>query len=150
MICFTPYLVLLIHNVREPSISKLVQLLATKLGARLFRNNVGLFYTKHGEPVRTGLAVGSSDYIGWHSITVTEKMIGKKLAIFLACEIKREGKNPTEKQQLFLNAVKNSGGISLVAKNEHDFEGGLIDFTEGLEKPLEKPNPRTQTSRRVP
>lgn len=62
---------------------------------RVFRNNTG----KRGG-VRYGLAVGSSDIIGW------------AWGRFFAIEVKKPGERPTEKQQEFLNSVRFDGGYS--------------------------------------
>lgn len=65
-----------------------------------------------------GAPAGSSDLIGWHSITVTPDMVGRRLAVFVAVEVKtRTGRERTE-QQRFVDAVRRSGGVALFARDE--------------------------------
>lgn len=93
---------------------------ASKLGYRLFRNNVGMFYTENGTPVMCGLCKGSSDLIGWREIIVTSDMVGKRMAVFTAFEIKSGKDRLKEEQKTFLNAVGKAGGIISVVRDEQD------------------------------
>ena len=82
----------------------------------LFRNNVGSLKTRTGGHVTFGLCEGSSDLVGWRSITVTQNMVGRQLAIFTALEIKSPGAhtNPKhlKKQTHFIETVRKAGGIA--------------------------------------
>jgi len=91
---------------------------ASAAGARVFRNNVGLFDTKDGRKIRTGLCVGSSDLIGWTPVQVRPDMVGKKVAIFTALEVKAGRGSATKDQAAFIEAVKNAGGIAEVVRGE--------------------------------
>ncbi len=82
-----------------------------------FRNNVGVLQDKRGQYVRYGLCVGSSDIVGWHSVTVTPEMVGSRVAVFTAIEAKVNAA-VTEEQRNFLRAVSDAGGIALVVRNE--------------------------------
>jgi hypothetical protein len=86
-------------------------LAATAARLRLFRNNVGLFYTKDGRPVHCGLAVGSSDLIGLTTRTVTPAMVGTSIGLFTALEVKRATR-PSEAQLNFIAMVRQRGGIA--------------------------------------
>jgi hypothetical protein len=44
---------------------------------------------------------------------------------FLAIEVKRDGKEPTELQQAFIDTVKEAGGIAFVAQSVDDVIGAL-------------------------
>lgn len=89
----------------ETDIVKQVQIALSKLGHRVFRNNVGR--TKIGEHwIQYGLCPGSSDLIGW-----TFK--GR----FLAIEVKTLTGKLTETQELFLNAVNEAGGLGLCVRS---------------------------------
>jgi hypothetical protein len=80
----------------------------------LFRNNVGVL--KSGVRwVRFGLGKGSSDYIGYTTIKITEAMVGKNVAVFVACEVKRVGGKTTPEQDAFMNKVNKAGGVAFVA-----------------------------------
>lgn len=94
---------------------------ATK-DSRLFRNNVGRLETRDGTWVQYGLAVGSSDLIGWHSVVVTPEMVGTRVAIFTAIETKARGEKPTADQKQFLDTVRDAGGIPGVAASVADYK----------------------------
>jgi len=86
---------------------------------RLFRNNTGALMDQNGRLVKFGLCKGSSDLIGFRSITITQDMVGSKVAIFSAIEVKDKGKT-TVHQKNFLNIINNSGGYAGVARNIDD------------------------------
>lgn len=104
----------------EKKIMQDIQVELSRLGARVFRNNIGLFETSDGRKIRTGLCVGSSDLIGWCSITVTQDMIGRQVAIFTAVEVKTETGRVTPEQENFIGAVRKSGGIAFIARSIND------------------------------
>jgi len=91
--------------------------LGTNLNLRMFRNNVGVLHDRNGRPVRFGLFPGSSDLIGWRTVTVTQDMVGKNLAVFAAIEVKTQTGRPTIEQSQFLNAVMAAGGFADVARS---------------------------------
>ena len=109
----------------EADIMRQIQLAATKLGARLFRNNVGMATTNTGSVIRFGLAVGSADLIGWSAT-------GK----FIAIEVKRPYGKPTKEQRRFLDAVVAAGGIAGVARSVED----AVEIIQGgKNEPQNKP-----------
>lgn len=93
--------------------------LGTTPGLRLFRNNVGAMRDPTGRLVTFGLCKGSSDLIGWRSVTVTPDMIGQRIAIFTALEIKAPGgtHRVTAEQHTFLRVVEEAGGLAGVARS---------------------------------
>lgn len=122
-------------TMNETSILQTIRLgLSQSPAVRIFRNNVGTGWagskivrnangsiTIHDpRPLHAGLCVGSSDLIGWQSVVVTQEMVGKPVAIFLAVEVKRPKKNPTPEQTNFLERVAAAGGISGVARSVED------------------------------
>ena len=114
-------------------------LLSCSVGdARLFRQNVGqgwagrLVSTDRGRvtlqnarPLIAGLCVGSSDLIGWRTVTITPDMVGQRLAVFAAIEVKSATGQPTVEQVAFLGAVDQAGGIACVARSVEDAERAL-------------------------
>ena len=82
---------------------------------RLFRNNTGALLDMQGRLVKFGLCKGSSDLIGFRSITITPDMVGQKIAVFSAIEVKDKGK-VTVDQKNFINIINNAGGYAGVAK----------------------------------
>ena len=99
----------------------------------LLRNNVGVakVKSKDGKKVRYikyGLCVGSSDLIGWTTITITPDMVGRQAAIFTAPEVKKPGETPSKKQEKFLSAVKRAGGISCSAITIDDVKYAIEEW----------------------
>ena len=74
----------------------------------LLRNQAGV-YRVGNRMIRSGLAPGGSDLIGW---TVIDG-----LAVFTAIEVKRTGGRVTQAQNNFLTAVNGAGGIAFVARS---------------------------------
>jgi len=112
----------------------------SELGARLFRNNVGVAVhrDKNGNEhtVRYGLCVGSSDLIGWTTISVTPEMVGKNVAVFTALEGKRGRDQLKAEQSRFLQAVRNAGGIASTFSSPDAAVGIIKDDVNWLERGL--------------
>ena len=88
---------------------------------RLFRNQVGsLPDPRTGRLVTFGLARGSADLIGWRTITVTQAMVGTRLAIFTSIEVKTPTGRVRPEQQAWLEAVQGAGGIAIIARSVPD------------------------------
>lgn len=99
--------------------------------SRIFRNHVGQGWT--GKHVKTeggftilqnarrcafGLAVGSSDLVGWVSVTVTPDMVGQRVAVFTAVEVKNSrGGRASDEQPGFIRAVMEAGGRAGFARS---------------------------------
>lgn len=117
----------------ESEIQQLIQLEAPKMGVTLLRNNSGAFKDDSGRLVRYGLGqvsniqpFKSSDLIGWTEVIVTEDMIGKRIAIFTAIEVKKENWKPSgdereDKQRKFIQWVNYRGGIAAMINSVEDF-----------------------------
>ena len=108
----------------ESNISKRIMLKLSE-SCRIFRNNVGLFTTNTGAKVKTGLCKGSSDLIGWHTVEITPDMIGKKIGIFLAVEVKSAKGRASEQQLNFIDKVKEAGGIAFIARSDSEAQNKL-------------------------
>ncbi len=119
----------------ESDLQKLIQLDASKSGARLWRNNSGAtFICEHSphcpnaanRPVRFGLGnesakvnktMKSSDLIGITPVVVTPGMVGQTVGVFTAVEVKRPGwafhGTPREiAQQNWINLINSLGGLA--------------------------------------
>ncbi len=70
-------------------------------------------------PFNTGLPPGFADLFGFVSVTITPEMVGQKVAVFLAMEVKDEAK-ASEKQSNFLKAVNDNGGRAGVVRSVED------------------------------
>lgn len=106
----------------EATVLHRTMLALSKLGARVFRNNVGVAVAPKGGIVRYGLCNGSSDIIGWHTVTITPDMIGKKVAVFVAIETKSEKGRASQEQKNFVERVQEAGGISGIVKSPEEAE----------------------------
>ena len=95
--------------------------LGTRPEARIFRNQVGsLPDPRTGRLVTFGLARGSADLIGWRTITVTQAMVGTRLAVFTSIEVKTPTGRIRPEQQAWLEAVQHAGGIAIIARSVPD------------------------------
>ena len=108
----------------EAAVLSKVRVAASRTGARLWRNNVGVAMDDNGRVVRFGLAndssrvnriTKSSDLVGITPQVVTQDMVGTTVGIFTARECKREGwvyrGTPTERaQRAFLDLINEMGG----------------------------------------
>ena len=108
----------------ETEIQQRIRLaLGTTPHLRLFRNQVGqLPDPRTGRPVQFGLARGSSDLIGWRTVTITPDMVGTRLAVFTSIEVKTPTGRLTPQQHAWLGTVRNAGGIAGVARSVRDAE----------------------------
>lgn len=100
----------------ELAVQNRIRLALSRGPVRLFRNNTGALKDANGRLVRFGLCQGSSDLIGWKTVTVTPDMVGLNLALFVAIEVKDKGQ-ATQDQQRFLDAVSSAGGLSGIARD---------------------------------
>lgn len=112
---------------------------ATRLGARLFRQNTGMGWIgkairiertqtisvgpgdvviRKARPFHTGFD-GWSDLGGWSPLVVTADMIGATIAVYTQAEIK-ENARPTQEQLDWIAAVNRAGGRAGIARNEAD------------------------------
>ena len=69
-----------------------------------------------------GLCKGSADLIGWRTVTITEEMVGQKIAVFTSIEVKNSSGRVRPEQQQWLDAVQKAGGIAAVARSVADCE----------------------------
>lgn len=106
----------------ESGIMKRVRLRLSELGIVAMRNNRGMFRTMDGgRIVQAGLDVkGSSDLIGYRSIEITPDMVGRRIAQFVAVEVKTPTGRIHKEQRYFIEAVEHAGGYALVARSPDD------------------------------
>ena len=119
-----------INMTTEKDVERTLILHASQCGSTIFKNNVGKLRDERGNIVTFGLCKGSSDLIGWTPITVTTDMVGKKIAVFTAIEVKlnKNGKyKATNDQKRFISAVLNNGGYAGVADCKKDLEDIIHD-----------------------
>jgi len=103
--------------------------LGTNPEARIFRNQVGsLPDPRTGRLVTFGLARGSADLIGWRTITVTQAMVGTRVAVFTSIEVKTPTGRIRPEQQAWLEAVTQAGGIAGIARSVTDAQALLSNL----------------------
>lgn len=105
-------------------------------GNYLWRNNVGAFIDDRGIPVRFGLGndsaklnevLKSSDRIGPTTIEITPEMVGMKIAVFTAIEVKKSDWvfRPSDKhavaQARFHDIVRRAGGFAGFARSVQEY-----------------------------
>lgn len=112
---------------KESNILKRVQVAMTDLGARVFRNNVGVARYE-GAVVKYGLCKGSSDLIGWVPLEITSAHVGKRLAVFVAIEVKTPTGRVSKDQANFLAHVAEAGGIAIVARRPEDVDEAIREI----------------------
>lgn len=117
----------------EKSILNKMQLLASKLGHRLFRNNTGMAWqgqvqridattimVRNATPIKFGLAVGSGDLIGGVPVVITSDMVGRTVLVFTNYEAKCNATRATKEQRNFHDMVISLGGISMIERFTSD------------------------------
>lgn len=130
----------------ESNILQECRLAASECGARVFRNNRGLFYTvdsvktlisailsgnikraieiiknNYLRLVRAGLeANGSCDLIGIKPVTITPDMVGNVLGVFVGLECKTDKGKTSADQLNFIEQINKLGGITGVTRGKSD------------------------------
>jgi hypothetical protein len=101
----------------------------TNPDARLFRNQVGsLPDPRTGRLVTFGLARGSADLIGWRTVTITQAMVGSRIAVFTSIEVKTPTGRVSSIQQAWLAVVQAAGGIAGIARSVTDAQALLSNL----------------------
>lgn len=121
---------------KESNLTKLI-MLGVSASATVFRNNVGMGWIgrsrrvsaptvvklnpgdvviQDARPLHAGLCEGSSDVIGWTTREITPDMVGKKVAIFTAIEVKNPSGRASAEQLRFIERVRECGGIAGIAR----------------------------------
>lgn len=93
----------------EADLMRSVMIALSQDGHQVFRANVGLFFTKDGRPIRSGLPVGFSDLFGFTQ---------DARPFFL--EIKTATGRATEQQLAFLAAMQRRGAVAAVVRSVLD------------------------------
>jgi hypothetical protein len=115
----------------EQTIQQHIRLACSAGSTRLFRNNTGTLKDQHGRPVSFGLCKGSADLIGWTTRTVTQDMVGTRVAVFTSIEVKTPTGRIRPEQQAWLDTVQAAGGIAGVARSVEDAQR-LITALHGV------------------
>lgn len=117
--------------ISEATLMRRVLVRASELGARLFRNTTGRYRLarpecrecqSRGRVIASGLCVGSSDLIGWRTVTVTPAMVGRQFAVFTAIELKGPDGKVSKEQDVFIGNVLLAGGFASVVRSVEALE----------------------------
>ena len=93
---------------KETDLMRQIQIRASELGHRLWRNNIGFC---HNPKMTFGLCPGSADLIGL-----------TKDGQFLAIEVKSPRGKPSQEQLDFATTVRRLGGIAIICRSVKAFE----------------------------
>ncbi|MDK2769942.1 MAG: VRR-NUC domain-containing protein [Sphingomonas sp.] len=123
----------------ESDLMRRLQIRASQLGARLFRQNTGLAWVgkaeqfhaprmmrvgkgdvliRNARPFKAGFK-GMSDLGGWAPVVVTADMVGSTIALYAQVEVKEDGRT-TPEQIAWVKAVNSAGGRAGVARSDED------------------------------
>lgn len=132
-----------------------LQILASRLGHRLFRNNVAKLWAgkpeffkriqtvtvrpgdvliRRARRFHAGLAKGSSDQIGWTQIEITPAMVGKKIPVFTGVEVKARGTRTRKEQKIWQDSIQSANGIALIIRDSAEYEEGIEEWKESIQK----------------
>lgn len=135
----------------EADLMRRLQMAASRLGSRLFRQQVGMGWVgkperiyqvrtvrvgpgdvvlRNARPFHAGHE-GMSDLGGFTPVEITPAMVGTTVAVYSQVEVK-ENARPTETQLAWIDAVNKAGGRAGIAHNETELENIL----SGKEQPL--------------
>jgi hypothetical protein len=118
----------------EQNTQQSIRLALSSGDSRVFRQNVGLAWSgssvvrlpngkvliEDARPIHVGLCKGSSDLIGWKTVTITPDMVGSQVAVFLAVEVKGPKTRISPEQTNFIDRVASAGGLAGIARSVED------------------------------
>lgn len=115
--------------------SEIMRAIGSLPNVRVFRNQVGVGWLgkvvsedKRSQTVvltrayrvTMGLAVGSSDLIGWRKRIITPDDVGRKIGQFLSVEVKSPTGVASDEQEHWIETVNQWGGIAFVTRSAAD------------------------------
>lgn len=124
----------------EADLMRRLQMTASRLGARLFRQNTGMAWAgkvergypgkvvrlgpgdvviRNARPFHAGFE-GMSDLGGWVPMQLTPQMVGSTVAVYLQVEVKQERGRASPAQCAWIDAVNKAGGCAGIARNDDD------------------------------
>lgn len=109
----------------EQAIQQRIRLALSRGPVRLWRNNVGRLLDQQGRMVTFGLCPGSADLIGYTTVTVGPEMVGQRVAVFTAVEVKAPKGRATAEQLAFLEHIRAAGGKAGIARSVEEAEAVL-------------------------
>jgi hypothetical protein len=110
---------------------------------RLFRQNSGQGWVGEQSWRKDGTLVlknprafhagfnGLADLGGWRTVTITPEMVGQRVAVYVALEVKTKTGRASEDQLRFLATVTEAGGIAQVVRSVGEAADALAGLTSG-------------------
>lgn len=102
---------------REKKIQAKIQVELSKLGCRMFRNQIGVYKLQDGRVISSGLCKGSSDLIGITPYVIKPDDVGRAIGIFTAIEVKTRKGKVRALQEKFVAFVRSMGGIGIIGRD---------------------------------
>jgi len=100
-------------------------------GVYIYRNQVGTFYTREGQPVKVGV-IGSADSIGFCSVTIDESWLGKQVGLFFGAEFKRpRGGVQSPEQKKWQAHINKLGAPYRLIKSPDEMRQFINDIKSG-------------------
>lgn len=111
----------LLHGKRtESEVSNEIRAALNTRENRAWRNNIAKIQVR-GRWINYGIpGPGGSDLIGMHSMTIQPHHVGKRVAVFMAIEVKSPTGKPSPEQVAFIEFVNEHGGIAGVARSAEE------------------------------
>ena len=122
----------------EADLMRRLQILASSLGARLFRQNSGMAWVGKVERGPRTVKLGANDVVlrgarpfhaghpgisdlgGWRPVTITLEMVGTVIAQRLEAEVKTTNGRASKEQLAWIDAVNKAGGRAGIVRDEGD------------------------------
>lgn len=95
---------------KEGDIQRAIMIALSADGHAVFRGNVGMFWTKDGRPIKSGLPVGFSDLFGHR----------RQDCRAFYFEVKTAKGRPRPEQSAFLAAMRSRGAIADVVRSAQE------------------------------
>lgn len=109
----------------EAKILAAVRIALSKAGVTIWRNSTGALRDRQDRLIHFGLCKGSSDLIGLRSVLITPDMVGTRVAVFIACEVKAHNGRATVEQTNFLRTILEAGGIAMLVRSADEAVAAL-------------------------
>lgn len=128
---------------QEAEIQNTIRAELSRGPTRLFRQNSGTGWTGEHTRTRDGAVVikdprplhagfkGLSYLGGWHTVTITQEMVGRQVAVYVALEVKTKTGRASAEQQRFVETVTAAGGIAGVVRSVGAARDLILSFTGG-------------------
>ncbi len=133
---------------KESPLQKRILLKCGHGDTRLFRQNVGKTWIGQSTKLMFNTTVrlnkgdviirqarrfhcgfeGQSDLGGWHSVLITPEMVGRKVAIYVALEVKTKTGRLKKAQQKFIDLVRAAGGLAGRVRSPEEAEDLLNEI----------------------